>query len=210
MKTGPNRPLLIGVTGGIGSGKSTVCRIFESLGVPVYLADERAKWLTGHDAILKADIIRLLGSDAYTPTGQYNRSWVAAQVFGQPELLGQLNALIHPRVYADTETWVRSHAEFAYLIKEAALLRAAGDGNSLNKLVVIHAPPELRVQRIRKRDPHRSEEEIRNIISRQVSDEERLAMANYVIENDETRMLIPQVLRLHEEFVGMSGLDLTD
>ncbi|GAB3929050.1 dephospho-CoA kinase [Larkinella terrae] len=201
MSLPSKRPLLIGVTGGIGSGKTTVCRIFEAFGIPVYYADERAKWLVDHDAILKADVTRLLGPEAYGPTGYYDRSWVAAQVFGKPDLLQQLNALIHPRVYADTALWASGFSEKPYVIKEAALLRAAGqDGNNLDKLIVVQSPLELRIHRIHKRDPHRSEKEIKNIISRQISDEERIEMADYVIYNNETQLLIPQVVRLHEIF----------
>ncbi|MGV3559406.1 dephospho-CoA kinase [Larkinella arboricola] len=201
MSVAPEKPLLIGVTGGIGSGKSTVCRIFEAFGIPVYYADERAKWLVDHDAILKADVTRLLGPEAYDPIGRYNRTWVAAQVFGKPELLLQLNALIHPRVYADTAHWATEHAHKPYVVKEAALLRTAGeDGNNLDKLIVVQSPLELRIQRIKKRDPHRTEEEIQNIISRQISDEERIQMADYVVYNDETQLLVPQVVHLHKLF----------
>ncbi|WP_421829269.1 dephospho-CoA kinase [Larkinella sp.] len=201
MSQSVKKPLLIGVTGGIGSGKTTVCRIFEALGIPVYSADDRAKWLVDHDAILQSDVTRLLGPEAYDEAGRYNRSWVAAQVFGKPDVLLQLNALIHPRVYADTELWARGYADKPYLIKEAALLRAAGeDGNNLDKLIVVQSPLDLRIQRIHQRDPHRSEQEIKNIISRQISDEERIEMADYVVYNNETQLLIPQVLRLHETF----------
>lgn len=193
-------PLQIGVTGGIGAGKSVVCQAFRALGIPVYEADARAKWLTEHDPILKADIIRVLGPNAYDPLGRYNRAWVASQVFANPVLLGQLNGVIHPRVLSDTETWANEHANKPYVVKEAALMRAAGDGNSLAKVIVVRAPIDVRVERIQKRDPHRSAEEILNIINRQVSDDERLQIADYVVENDESQLLIPQVIRLHEEF----------
>jgi dephospho-CoA kinase len=196
MKT----PLQIGVTGGIGSGKSVVCRVFETLGVPVYYADERAKWLTEHDPILKADIVRVLGSQAYESLGRYNRTWVASQVFAEPALLNQLNTVIHPRVFADTALWVTQHADKPYVIKEAALMRAAGDGNSLDKVIVVQAPATVRIERIRHRDPHRSAQEIQHIIDRQVSDDERLRMADYVLLNDESQLLLPQIVRLHEEF----------
>ncbi|MFD1141748.1 dephospho-CoA kinase [Larkinella insperata] len=203
MSVASKKPLLIGVTGGIGSGKSLVCRVFETFGIPVYYADERAKWLVDHDTILKADVTRLLGPEAYDPIGRYNRSWVATQVFGQPELLLQLNALIHPRVYADTARWATQYTHKPYVVKEAALLRTAGeDGNNLDKLIVVQSPLELRIQRIKKRDPHRTEQEIQNIISRQMSDDERLQMADYVIYNNESQLLIPQVVRLHELFSG--------
>jgi dephospho-CoA kinase len=201
-----SRPLQIGVTGGIGTGKSLVCRVFNALGIPVYEADERAKWLVNHDAILRADIIRLLGSNAYTGdslSGQYNRTWVAAQVFNHPERLQNLNALIHPRVHADTATWVATHQHLPYVVKEAAIMKAAGDGNTLDKVVVVQAPLELRLQRIRKRDPHRTEEEITNIINRQATEAQRLAIADFVVQNDEKQLLIPQILQLHQLFSGL-------
>lgn len=194
-------PFQIGVTGGIGSGKSVVCRVFRALGIPIYEADERAKWLTEHDPILKADITRVLGQNAYNALGQYNRVWVASQVFSDPVLLTQLNAVIHPRVLADTVTWVKQQADMPYIIKEAALMRGAGDGNSLDKVIVVQAPMAIRIARIRQRDPHRSEVEIQNIISRQVSDEERLQTADYVLQNDESQLLLPQITALHQGFL---------
>ncbi|WP_420147220.1 dephospho-CoA kinase [Spirosoma sp.] len=196
-----NSPLQIGVTGGIGAGKSVVCEIFRALDIPIYEADERAKWLTEHDPILKADIMRVLGRNAYDAVGRYNRSWVASQVFTNPSLLEQLNGVIHPRVLSDTDAWVNEHPDKPYVVKEAALMRAAGAHNSLDKVIVVRAPIDIRIERIRKRDPHRSVEEILNIINRQVSDEERLRIADYVIDNDESQLLIPQVIRLHEEFL---------
>ncbi len=194
-------PRQIGVTGGIGSGKSVVCHVFRTLGIPVYEADERAKWLTEHDPILKADIIRVLGSNAYDALGRYNRVWVASQVFTNPALLGQLNAVIHPRVWSDTDAWVSQHVDKPYVIKEAALMQAAGKSNSLDKVIVVWAPIDVRLERIRQRDPHRSDEEILNIINRQASDEERAQIADYVVKNDEYQLLLPQIVRLHEEFL---------
>jgi dephospho-CoA kinase len=196
MKT----PLQIGVTGGIGSGKSLVCRVFETLGAPVYYADERAKWLTEHDPILKADVVRVLGAGAYDTLGRYNRAWVASQVFAEPILLDQLNAVIHPRVFADTALWVSQHMDKPYVIKEAALMRAAGDGNTLDKVVVVLAPVALRIERVRLRDSYRTLSEIQHIIDRQVSDAERLQIADYVLHNDEEQLLLPQIVALHGEF----------
>jgi len=199
-------PLQIGVTGGIGSGKSMVCRVFKALGVPVYEADERAKWLTEHDPILKADISRVLGPLAYDTQGRYNRAWVATQVFADPARLAQLNAVIHPRVLSDTVAWVGQHASQPYVIKEAALMRAAGDGNSLDKVIVVQAPVAVRIERIRQRDPHRSDDEIQHIIRRQISDDERRQLADYVLDNDESRLLLPQILSLHAVFSAQSAV----
>lgn len=203
-------PLQIGVTGGIGAGKSIVCRVFSALGAPVYDADTRAKWLTNHDPVLRAAILELLGPEAYIANSDaqqptYNRAWVASRVFANPSLLAQLNALIHPLVLADAETWVHQQTSHPYVLREAALMRAAGDHNSLDKVIVVTAPIDLRIVRIRQRDPHRSETEIRSIIDRQLPDAERMLLANYVIHNDETVLLLPQIVRLNEEFVGMAG-----
>ncbi len=205
-------PLQIGVTGGIGSGKSVVGRVFMALGIPVYEADARAKWLTNHDPILRAGIVNLLGQEAYTADlsetepGVYHTAWVASRVFADPALLAQLNVLIHPCVMADTETWVQTHRQSPYVIKEAALMRAAGDHNSLDKVIVVTAPLDLRIARIRQRDPHRSEADIRNIIARQITDDERLTMADIVLRNDENELLLPQIVRLHEQFVAEAAI----
>ncbi len=195
-------PLQIGVTGGIGSGKSVVCRVFTVLGIPVYEADARAKWLTEHDPSLRTDIIRVLGPLAYDAQGHYNRTWVASQVFTDPHRLTQLNAVIHPRVLTDTHDWVSQHADAPYVVKEAALMRAAGDGNTLDKVIVVHAPVVLRITRIRQRDPQRSEADIQAIIDRQISDDDRLKLADYVLMNNESILLLPQILALHKTFGG--------
>ncbi len=194
--------LQIGVTGGIGSGKSVVCRVFAALGIPVYDADTRAKWLTEHDPSLRTDVIRVLGPLAYDAQGRYNRAWVASQVFTNPTLLAQLNGVIHPRVLTDTLDWVSQHTNAPYVVKEAALMRAAGDGNTLDKVIVVHAPVALRIARIRHRDPHRSQADIQAIIDRQISDDDRLNLADYVLMNDESQLLLPQILALHTTFTG--------
>jgi dephospho-CoA kinase len=196
---------LVGITGGIGSGKSLVCRVFRVLGVPVYEADARAKWLTTHDAVLRQTIVDLLGENAYLPSGEYNRAWVAARVFQNPELLQKLNGLIHPRVRQDGADWVQRHAGQApYLLYEAALMRAAGDGNPFGKVIVVHAPLELRLRRVLARDPHRTEADVRAIVANQLPDAERLAFADFVLENDETTPLLPQILALHQKLAGIT------
>lgn len=195
-------PLQIGITGGIGSGKSMVCRLFACLDVPVYDADTRAKWLTTNDPDVKNAVIALLGTEAYTAEGEYNRPYVSSRVFNHEDLLKKLNAIIHPAVGKDTAAWVARHSHFPYVVKEAAIMNMAGEGNSLDYVIVVDAPAELRIIRILKRDK-RSEEEIRAIIARQVSDEERQKIADFKIKNDDTTALIPQVLALHKEFLRL-------
>lgn len=202
MRSG--RQLKIGVTGGIGSGKSVVCKVFSCLGIPVYNADDRAKWLTDNDANLKKQIVELLGNEAYL-NGKYNRPYVASRVFGNNELLDKLNGLIHPLVKKDTADWNDAFTKLTnvpYTIKEAALMNRAGDSNDFDFVIVVTADENLRMARIRERDPGRTDEQIRAIINRQASDHERLAIADFVIENNENSALINQVLALHQKFIS--------
>ncbi|WAC09825.1 dephospho-CoA kinase [Dyadobacter pollutisoli] len=193
-------PLQIGVTGGIGSGKSIVCQVFSCLEIPVYHADSRAKWLTNHEPEIREKVTDLLGPESYDSSGMYNTSFVASVVFKDEKLLKKLNAIIHPVVMRDTQHWVSEHADSPYVLKEAAIMNAAGQGNSLDYVVVVHAPEDLRIKRILQRD-NRSELEIRSIIKRQASDESRKQIADFIITNDETAALIPQVLHLNHQFL---------
>lgn len=194
-------PLQIGVTGGIGSGKSMVCRLFACLGVPVYDADSKAKQITTTNPEIGQRIISLLGKDAYLPDGSYNRAYVSSKVFKDAELLKNLNAIIHPAVLRDTAQWVSKHIAFPYIIKEAAIMNKAGQANSLDFVVVVDAPADLRIRRILERDK-RPESEIKAIIARQVSDADRKQIADFVVHNDENSALIPQVLELHARFIS--------
>ena len=194
-------PIQVGVTGGIGSGKSVVCRIFSCLGTPVYEADQRANWLANHDPIIQQEVLALLGPESYTLEGAYNRTYVASRVFTEPSLLQQLNQIIHPRVFADSDRWLLAHAQVPYVIREAALMNKAGDKNTLDYVLVVKVPLSLRIKRTKLRDPHRSEAEIRAIIDRQISDGTRLQLADFVIDNGQEDALIPQVLKLHQFFL---------
>lgn len=205
MATASRLPLQIGITGGIGSGKSIVCKVFACLGIAIYDADSRAKWLTNHHPEIKSQVIALLGDEAYDTTGQYNRSYVASRVFDNEPLLKALNKIIHPVVYQDTEKWIAEKSNEPYVIKEAALMKAAGDSNTLDYVIVVQAPEPIRIQRILQRDK-RSEAEIEAIIARQVSDEARAAIADFTILNDGDTALIPQVLDLHRHFMALARL----
>lgn len=194
-------PLQIGVTGGIGSGKSVVCQLFSCLDIPIYNADGRAKWLTNHDPQVRNAVISLLGPQAYNTQGFYDTVFVASLVFKDEALLKQLNAIIHPAVLRDTDDWVKQNSGSPYVVKEAAIMNAAGHGNALDYVVVVEAPEELRVKRILERD-NRSEEEIRAIIKRQISDESRREIGDFIITNDGNSELIPRVLELHQFFLN--------
>ena len=189
---------IIGITGGIGAGKSLICKIFSTMSIPIYDADSRAKYLINNDLSLKKSIKNLLGNNAYTPKGEYNRAWVASQVFNNPDLLKQLNSIVHPCVHKDSHNWAKKYPKSPFLLYEAALMKAAGDNNMFAKVIVVNAPIELRIKRIQQRDS-RSEQEIKAIIARQMTDEERLAIANYVIENDDEKPVLEQILQIYKQ-----------
>lgn len=193
---------VIGITGGIGSGKSIICKVFELLGVPVYYADSRANWLTNNDLQLRKEIKELLGRQAYDENSQYNRKWVASQVFDNPELLKMLNMLVHPRVFEDTKQWLASHKNQPYVLREAAISNAAGKGNDLDKIIVVSCPIEIRIQRIQERDPHRNDEQIRAIMANQKSEEDFTKIADYQINNDNKTMILPQILAIHKAILA--------
>jgi dephospho-CoA kinase len=197
------KTLQIGITGGIGSGKSLVCRIFKSLGIPVYEADRRAKDIMTTDGILISQIKKEFGDLSYDANGNLNRTFLASAVFGNETQLERLNALVHPRVGQDYNDWFLTvRDESPYVLKEAALLFESGSFRQLDKVIVVFSPPELRIKRVLQRDAHRTEDQVRDIINRQWADDEKLKRADFVITNDESILLIPQVISLHQKFLG--------
>ena len=188
--------LHVGITGGIGSGKTTVCKIFEILGIPVYYADERAKWLMEHQKPLAEGILALLGQEAYTGEGKLNRAWISGKVFGNPELLNQLNALVHPAVAQDGLDWQNRQTGCPYTLREAALLFESGSYLFLDKTIVVTAPLELRIRRVMDRDSV-SMPAVQERIDRQMPEEEKVKKADYIIYNDGEKLLIPQVMAIH-------------
>ncbi|MEO8471281.1 MAG: dephospho-CoA kinase [Chryseolinea sp.] len=197
------RIVQIGITGGIGSGKSLVCRVFRCLEIPVYDADSHAKELMTTDGILISNIKKEFGELSYNTDGSLNRDYLSAAVFNDAEKLQTLNGLVHPRVAVNYNEWVRDHSHSQYVLKEAALLFEAGSFVQLDKVVVVTAPEKLRIARVRQRDPHRSEEQIKAIIVNQMPEEEKMKRADFTIVNDECTLLIPQVLKLHDLFLSM-------
>lgn len=189
----------LGITGGIGSGKTTVCKIFETLGIPIYYADERAKYLMSHDPELIAGITELFGKEAYLEPHVLNRTQIAKIAFNDKEKLNQLNALVHPAVGRDGLAWQTAQQNVPYTLKEAALLYESGSYRSLDKIIVVTAPLELRIQRVMARDEaKRAEVEAR--IAKQMPEEEKVKLADFVIYNDGEQALIPQAVAIHRRF----------
>ena len=191
--------LQIGITGGIGSGKSLVCKIFQCLGAPVYDADSRAKVLMTTDGILISQIKKEFGNLSYNTDGTLNRKHISDSAFGNPGKLKSLDAMVHPRVAEDYAAWAAAQ-DRPYVIKEAALLFEAGSYKSLDKIIVVSAPEDLRIKRVMARDPHRSEQTLRDIIRNQMPESEKTNRADFVVMNDESRLVVPQVLELHNRF----------
>ena len=201
MKT---KNLRIGITGGIGSGKSIICRIFQTLGVPVYDADSRAKWIVNHHPDLRKELIAEFGPEAYDAEGKYNRTYMAKQVFNDGNKVKILNKLIHPRVGQDFLDWTQQNAKAPYLLKEAALMFESGSYLALDKVITVFAPEEVRIQRILKRDPFRSEDQIKAIFGKQLAEKEKIKRADFVVHNDDQQLVIPQVLELHTQFLQLA------
>jgi dephospho-CoA kinase len=195
-------PIQIGVTGGIGSGKSLVCKIFGVLGAPVYDADSRAKDLMTTDGILVSAIKKEFGELSYSHDGTLDRKYLSERVFKRKEELEKLNALVHPRVAADYQQW-SDKQNFPYVLKEAALLFESNSYKSLDKIIVVSAPVDIRLKRVLGRDKHRTPDQIRSIMQNQMPDEMKLERADFVISNDDTHPIIPQVLELHHRFLKL-------
>jgi dephospho-CoA kinase len=190
----------VGITGGIGSGKSTICRLFSFLGVPVYDADRRAKELMQQDEALRGDLLEAFGPKVYDETGKLNRSWLASQVFVDPQALQTLNGLVHPAVFRDSANWLNAQQAAPYTIREAALLFESGSYRMLDTVVTVYAPEGLRVKRVMKRDGV-EEAAVRARMKNQWSDERKRAMAEFTVLNDGEHPVIPQVLELHRLFL---------
>jgi dephospho-CoA kinase len=193
------RPLQVGITGGIGSGKSTVAKIFLALGIPVYDADSHAKLLMNTDPILIDQIKQEFGEAAYV-NDQLDRKYIAKQVFGFPDRLKKLNSFVHPRVAVDYSNWVQSHINKPYVLKEAALLFEAGSAAQLDTIIVVTSPEALRIKRVMQRDG-RTEAEVKKIIGEQWPQEKLVKLGQHEIRNDEKVAVIPQVLELHSAFL---------
>jgi len=193
--------LAIGLTGGIGSGKSTVAQIFEVLGIPVYYADVEAKRLMNEDSQVKSAIIKTFGDQAYTQN-MLNRKYISSIVFSDPASLEQLNAIVHPATKKDSGNWMHQQ-KTPYAIHEAALIFEAKVADGLDHVIGVSAPKELRIKRAMQRD-NASYEEVLQRLNRQLDEETKMSKCDFVLVNDERQLLIPQVVALHEKLVQLS------
>lgn len=192
--------LRIGITGGIGSGKSTVAKVFEVLGIPVYYADEAAKRIMNEDEPLKQLIMQHFGAAAYK-NNLLDRQYLASQVFDNKEKLELLNSLVHPATIRDGDEWM--HKQTApYAIKEAALIFESGTQDQLDYIIGVSAPAPLRILRAMKRDGS-SRDQVLARMSKQIQEVIKIRLCDFVIYNDEQQAVIPQVMKLHERLLGL-------
>ncbi|MCZ2356740.1 MAG: dephospho-CoA kinase [Bacteroidia bacterium] len=197
----------IGITGGIGSGKSLVSIILKSISYPVYDADARAKWLSNHHPQVREQLFVTFGENVFDGQGTLNRIWLAQQVFSNPEKLKLLNQIVHPVTIADFEDWKREQSELGKILifKEAAILYEAGANSGVDSVWVVYAPQRIRIQRIKTRDSL-SEAEIYLRINRQIPDSEKIYRADFTIYNDGKSLILPQIYdALQIEFQKITG-----
>lgn len=194
--------LRIGLTGGIGSGKSTVAGIFKVLGIPVFDADSVAKQLLQTDEVLKQSVTEVFGALVY-PDGILDRKKLASLVFNDAEQLNRLNNLVHPRTIAAAEAWAEEQ-QAPYTVKEAALFFEAGSATGIDYMIGVYAPKHIRIKRVMDRDQV-SREEVLGRMSRQIQDEIKMRLCDFVVLNDEQHLLIPQVIKLHGQFLNECG-----
>jgi len=192
--------LKVGITGGIGSGKTTVCKVFELLGIPVFYADDVAKSIMQTDPVLKTALLDTFGENSYTKDGMLNRAYISSIVFNDKQELEKLNSLVHPAVLRAFDNWVLEHHESPYVIKEAALLYESGGFKMCNKSILVIAPTLIKMNRVKLRDGI-SEEDIQLRMNRQFSDEMKIKYADHILNNDEKQLLIPQIIQLHQQFL---------
>jgi len=187
--------IIIGLTGGIGSGKSTVAKIFAQLGIPVLDADATAKAIMNEDHSVKTKLIELFGEDAYKEN-QLNRPYIAQIVFEDAFKLQQLNAIIHPITIQYAKDWA-SKQSAPYVIKEAALFFESGSSEGVEKIIGVTAPKHIRIQRVMQRDQITREDVIKRM-EHQLEDSLKMKLCDWVIQNDDMHLLIPQILAIHQ------------
>jgi len=190
--------IVVGLTGGIGSGKTTVAGMFEELGIPVYIADKEAKRLMNTSKVIKRKLIALFGEDAYLDN-QLNRPFIASKIFNDAALLKQMNAIVHPKVGKDFIRWMKKQ-ESVYVLKEAAIIFEHHKQSEYDYIITVTASLEQRVARVIKRD-NTTKEKVLDIVSNQMADEEKIKQSDFVIVNDELENTRKQVVSVHKEIL---------
>jgi dephospho-CoA kinase len=191
--------LKVGITGGIGSGKTTVCRIFEMLGIPVFYADTASRNIVQQNPDVIVAIKAIFGNDIYQDA-KLNTKSLAEIVFNDAEKLSKLNAIVHPAVFALFDEWIAKNSAYPYVLKEAALIFETNAHLTLDAVIVVTAPESLRIKRVMQRDGV-TEADVQQRMQQQMPEEEKSKRATYIIHNDESELLIPQVMAIHKKLL---------
>ena len=189
---------IVGLTGGIGSGKSTVARMFESKGIPVYTADDEAKKLMNTSKVIKKQLINLLGNECYQ-NGELNKAFISTKIFNDKTILKKINAIVHPKVGNHFKRWLKKQTA-PYIIKEAAIIFENNLQSQFDVIITVVANKETRIERILKRDAT-SIDKIENIIRNQMSDEEKIKLSNYVVYNLDLDETDRQISKINEKIL---------
>ncbi|WP_340155517.1 dephospho-CoA kinase [uncultured Winogradskyella sp.] len=190
--------VVVGLTGGIGSGKTTILEYFKALGVPVYIADVEAKALMNRSKVIRRKLIDLFGKDAYK-NNELNRTYLSSKIFNNKELLAKMNAIVHPKVASHFKRWLKKQ-DSEYVIKEAAIIFENNLESQYNYIITVVADEDLRVQRVIKRD-NASIEKVKSIIKNQLSDAEKIKKSDFVITNDDLVEAKKQAVKVHEKIL---------
>ncbi len=200
MKKIPKKGLKLGVTGGIGAGKTTVCKVFAVLGIPVFSADVEAKRIQDNDRNLQNKINSIAGKDLFA-SGKLDRSEMAKLIFSNKDLLEKVNSLVHPVVFKYFREWAASQ-DSPYSVMEAAILFESGAGRMMDRTLTVVTPMEERIERLVRGNKF-TREQITERIKNQIDDESRIKQSDYVIFNSENDMIIPAVLGIHREMLKL-------
>lgn len=194
--------LKVGITGGIGSGKTVVSKLFALLGVPVYYADDAAKVLMNTDPGIKASLVKHFGEETYQGN-TLNRQWLAAKVFNDSAKLALLNSIVHPAVIAHASNWIKQQ-QSPLVMKEAAIFFESGSYVEMDYIIGVYAPKQMRLQRVMERDGS-DPKAIEERMNRQMNEEEKMKRCDFVLNNDETSLLIPQVIELYKKLIQINS-----
>ncbi|MDX2196956.1 MAG: dephospho-CoA kinase [Cytophagales bacterium] len=196
--------LKVGITGGIGSGKTTVTNIFARLGVPVYNSDDRAKWLQENDEKLIQHTVQLFGNESYIDN-KLNKAFIAGIIFTDAAMRDRYNALVHPVVFQDFANWINLHSiSVPYVLKESALLMETNGHALVDKTILVVSDESTKIKRILRRDTQRTEKQIIEIMNNQMKDEHKIPLADYIIHNNENDQILSQVLKIHEILINIT------
>lgn len=192
--------LKVGLTGGIGSGKSTVAQVFHVLNIPVFFADTEARSLMHSDPAVRQQIITLLGTESYDTSGALDRKFVASRAFGDERMLAALNAIVHPAVRDAFRKWYDGQQNQPYVLEEAAILFESGAADGMDLNILVYAPEDVRIDRVVQRDGV-SEDQVRSRMGQQWTDKEKMERADFIIINDGQHSVLSQVLDIHRALI---------